>query len=244
MTFKYIFNTALNRKLFSIIYLLSWWNSIFFMIINLYIVIFWLYYTGYILVYFIEVNMIKKILLILLVLSMGKLYSEEIDIFSNHAFRLYGSVGAGYPFFNGGAGVSYAYEFGDLGKNKEIFFGISTDAQLGTSSFYSPPLVFNLQASLSVGKQFQNAGRFSYDILGSGFGIVYDFSESKLQSSWEDDNQFQYVLNFFSFHYTANNGFYVSWRNNLMLAFLEYRSYFTIGFDFSKIYNSKIYEKR
>ena len=183
------------------------------------------------------------LMLLLLVSTMGYAQESESDDFKNHAFRMYGSVGTGYPSQNLGVGLSYAYEAGNFGKNKDVFLGVSTDMQLGISMV--PWLVFNAQFSISVGKLYQNGGRFSYDILGSGFGLMYDLGESSfLESYIPRIDPWHVVLNFFSFHYTSNNGFYFSWRNNLLITGLEYRSYFTLGFDFSKLYNPRVYRER
>ena len=187
----------------------------------------------------------KKFILVLLLFisTMGYAQESESEDFKNHAFRMYGSVGTGFPFWNAGVGMSYAYEAGNLGKKRDAFFGISTDVQLGISM--SPWVVFNAQFSVSVGKLYQNGSRFSYDLIGSGFGIMYDYRDNSiLESDIPGIDPWHVALNFFSFHYTSNSGFYFSWRNNLLLTSIEYRSYFAIGFDFSKLYNPRVYEKR
>ncbi len=188
--------------------------------------------------------MIKKILLILLICSANNLYSQETEKFSNHAVRLYGSVGTGYPFLNAGAGASYTYEFGNLGTYKNIFFGISADAQVNAPVYPTYPMISNYQISLSVGRRLENGGRFAYDIVGSGVAIVYNIEENSIQHGFQENNPFHYLLNFFSFHYTFSNGLYLSWRNNLILPMVNYRSYITVGFDFSKLFKPEIYNPR
>ncbi len=110
--------------------------------------------------------------------------------------------------------------------------------------YYGYPLISNYQLSVSVGKRFENGGRFAYDLIGSGFAIVYNIEENTIPHGFQDDNPVHYLLNFFSFHYTFSNGFYLSWRNNLILPMVNYRSYITVGFDFSKLYNPEMYKPR
>ena len=189
----------------------------------------------------------KKFILMLLlfVSTMGYAQESESDDFKNHAFRMYGSLGTGIPFRNLGMGLSYAYEAGNFGKTKDVFLGISTDMQLGYSS--ANWLSFNIQSSISVGKLYQDGGRFSYDILGFGYGLIYSFGDDLsdgLSYGIFGSTPGELVINFFSFHHTSNNGFHFSWRNNLALYSVEYRSYFTIGFDFSKLYNPRVYRER
>ena len=188
--------------------------------------------------------MIKKILLILLICSVSNLYSQDVDRFSNHAVRLYGSVGTGYPFFNAGIGGSYTYEIGLVGSSKDVFFGLSADVQLQAPVYYGYPLISNYQLGVSVGKRFQNGGRFAYDLVGSGVAIVYNMENNTIQHGFQENNPVHYLLNFFSFHYTFSNGLYLSWRNNLILPMVNYRTYITVGFDFSKLYNPKAYERQ
>lgn len=186
----------------------------------------------------------KKFILVLLLFVSTMSYAQESksEDFENYAFRMYGSLGTGIPFRNLGMGLSYAYEAGNFGKNRDTFFGISSDVQLGYSS--ANWLSFNVQSSISVGKLYQHGGRFSYDIIGFGYGLIYSFGDGLHDAGIFGATPGELVINFLSFHHTSNNGFYFSWRNNLSLYSVEFRSYFTIGFDFSKLYNPRVYRER
>jgi len=208
----------------------------------------------------------KKIILVLLLFgaTIGNTYAQEsqkIEKFSNHAFRMYAGLGSGVPIITGLVGLSYAYETG--GALSRSFFGVSLDTQVGATYLWVAEATFNIQSSIGVGKRYQHGGRFFYDIIGVGYSFVtMKYVVGGAMSSM--------LVNFLSFHYTGKSGFYFSWRNNLTVPFtvyrrndvpitfynsgnddnslpfqaIEYRTYFTFGFDFSKLYNPKVYEKR
>ena len=172
--------------------------------------------------------------------------------------------------FNMGGGLSYTYEFGKI--DSKHFVGVSVDTQLGGIGFLGL-LFFNLQSSFGIGQRYEDGGRFFFDILGVGYALI-NYSSTRYENNeyYEEvsiDNSSTAVgvlINALSFHLTTSTGFYFSWRNNVILynrykrtdthksgsvekfqgAFFdfEYRTYFTFGFDLSKKYNPKAYQKR
>jgi len=171
--------------------------------------------------------------------------------------------------FNMGGGLSYTYEFGKI--DSKHFMGVSVDTQLGGVGFYGL-LFFNIQSSFGVGRHYEDGGRFFFDILGVGYALI-NYSSTREEYNGYDrvsiDNNATatgVLINALSFHLTTSTGFYFSWRNNVMFynrykstdthqsgivekyqgTFFdfEYRWYFTFGFDFSKKYNPKVYQKR
>ena len=191
----------------------------------------------------------KKFILVLLlfVSTMGYAQESESKVLNNHALRLYAGFGSGYPPMSALIGISYAYETG--GVLSKSFFGVSLDTQVGATMMGA---TFNIQSSIGVGKRYEHGGRLFYDIIGVG----YSSSDSTYSSV---------LINVLSFHYTDKSGFYFSWRNNFAASFsssssggcggngngdsysmrnIEWRTYITIGFDFSKFHNPRVYEKR
>ena len=215
----------------------------------------------------------KKFILVLLlfVSTIGYAQESELESFENHVFRLYGSIGYGTQALNGGGGLAYAYEFGEV--NSKKFMGLSVDMQVGSVGLPSM-LFFNIQTSFGTGIRYKDGSRFYFDILGIGYSLVTSslteemYGKHGYESVTGKYTSIGFLLNVLSFHYTTNNGFYLSWRNNIMLyskSFLsrtyesgivekfnnsdssftfEYRTYVTVGFDFSKLYSPKNYQKR
>ena len=106
-------------------------------------------------------------------------------------------------------------------------------------------LIFNTQSSIGVGRRFENGGRFFYDIIGLGYSLTYEPHHHDFEYTTRNKPISGMLINALSFHYTDNSGFYFSWRNNFVfVSDFEYRTYFTFGFDFSKLYNPRVYEKR
>lgn len=208
----------------------------------------------------------KTIFILLLTLMIGHSYAQESESFENHASRLYVSIGTGIPVLNMGGGFSYTYEIGKV--DSTSFLGVSLDTQLGISG--TTGIYFNTQMSFGAGYRYKSGARFYFDILGLGFGLtherdtVIDNSSSTVYSVMATATGV--LINFMGFHHTTSNGFYFSWRNNLTLftniygksidnlgntiainisgGGLEYRTYFTFGFDFSRKYNPRAYQKR
>ncbi len=198
----------------------------------------------------------KKFILVLLlfVSTMGYAQESESEVLNNHTFRLYAGFGSGYPILTGLLGMSYTYETG--GALSRSFFGVSLDTQVGATMAGGGPNelfseTFNIQSSIGVGKRYEHGGRLFYDIIGVGYSLLnidrHDFIDSSI------------LINVLSFHYTDKSGFYFSWRNNFTaplttdvsvggeifpMMLIEWRTYITIGFDFSKLYNPRVYEKR
>ena len=172
--------------------------------------------------------------------------------------------------FNMGGGLSYTYEFGKI--DSKNFMGVSVDTQLGGIGFLGV-LFFNLQSSFGMGQHYEDGGRFFFDIIGVGYALInYSstrYENNKYYKEMSIDNSSTatgILINALSFHLTTPIGFYFSWRNNVMLynrynstdtyesgsvekfkgAFFdfEYKTYFTFGFDISKKYNPKAYQKR
>ena len=212
----------------------------------------------------------KAILILLFMLMINNSYAQEIEgSFENHAFRPYVSIGYGTKALNGGGGLSYAYEFGEIDSKK--FMGFSIDAQLG--SVGSPSMMFfNIQSSVGTGIRYKDGSRFYFDILGIGYSLV-NFSTTReiygqygYETVISESTMTGFSLSFMGFHLTTKTGLYFSWRNNVILYNrlyesnfyesgiveenksaefdVEYRTYFTIGFDFSKVYTPKNYQKR
>jgi len=213
----------------------------------------------------------KVILMLLFILTMNNSYAQELeDSFENHAFRPYVSIGYGTQALNGGGGLSYTYEFGEIDSKK--FMGFSIDTQLG--GIGSPSMMFfNVQSSVGSGIRYKDGSRFYFDILGIGYSLV-NFSTTReiygqygYETVIRESTMTGFLLNFMGFHLTTKNGFYFSWRNNVMfynrlyesntyesgvvendvqrgLTAIEYRTYLTFGFDFSKVYSPKNYQKR
>ena len=192
----------------------------------------------------------KKFILVLLlfVSTMGYAQESESEALNNHAFRLYAGFGSGYPILTGLVGMSYAYETG--GALSRSFFGVSVDMQAGVTMAWGFDETFNIQSSVGVGKRYEHGGRLFYDIIGAGYSLL-NLTGAGVFSS--------VLINFLSFHYTDKSGFYFSWRNNFTaplttsfsrgdetfpIILIEWRTYITIGFDFSKKYNPRVYEKR
>ena len=197
------------------------------------------------------------LVLLLFVSTMGYAQESESKVLNNHAFRLYAGFGSGYPILTGLLGMSYAYETG--GALSRSFFGVSLDTQVGAIMAGGGPNdlfsgTFNIQSSVGVGKRYEHGGRLFYDIIGAGYSlVVVNDLIQPVQSS--------ILINVLSFHYTDKSGFYFSWRNNFTAPLtvgykdvgdgmqvpsmlIEWRTYITIGFDFSKLYNPRVYEKR
>ena len=214
----------------------------------------------------------KAIFTLLFILTMGQTYAQESESFKNHAVRVYGSFGydiGGIELaaigFNMGGGLSYAYEFGKI--NSKHFMGVSVDTQLGAIGFPGI-LFFNFQSSFGIGRHYENGGRFFFDILGVGYALLNHSSTKKEYNGNYDkvSTATGVLINALSFHHTTSTGFYFSWRNHVMFynryrstnthesgvvekfqgSFFdfEYKWYFTFGFDFSKKYNPKAYQKR
>ena len=176
---------------------------------------------------------------------------SKSEVLNNHALRLYAGFGSGYPIITGLIGLSYAYETG--GALSRSFFGVSLDTQIGATLIWAVETTFNVQSSIGVGKRYEHGGRFFYDIIGVGYSFV-------TMQAIVERGMSNILVNFLSFHYTDNSGFYFSWRNNFTLPvtvynvgnenrplpfyMIEWRTYITLGFDFSKRYNPKTYKKR
>ena len=203
----------------------------------------------------------------LFILVINNTQVQELEeSFENHAFRPYVSIGYGTKALNGGGALSYAYEFGEIDSKK--FMGFSIDTQLG--SIGSPSMMsFNVQSSVGTGIRYKDGSRFYFDILGIGYSLVNSSSTIELidnTSMTRESTMTGFLLNFMGFHFTTKTGLYFSWRNNVILYNrlyesnfyesgvveenksskfdIEYRTYFAIGFDFSKVYSPKNYQKR
>ena len=214
----------------------------------------------------------KTILILLFMLIIKNSYAQELEeSYENHAFRPYVSIGYGTQNLNGGGGLSYAYEFGEI--DSEKFMGFSIDTQVGSigssdKRFFNR-VFFNIQSSVGTGIRYKDGSRFYFDILGIGYSLVNSSSTIELIDNTtviRNSIMTGFLLNFMGFHLTTKTGFYFSWRNNVILYNrlyesnfyessiveenkfskfdIEYRTYFTIGFDFSKVYSPKNYQKR
>ena len=199
---------------------------------------------------------------------------QDTDNSINHAFRFYASIGSGSPIMNCGIGLSYAYEKGDkvfYGWSLDAQVGFK--GGLNDGMIYHE-LIFNTQSSVGVGRRFENGGRFFYDIIGLGYSLSYEPHHHDFEYTTRNKPNSGILINALSFHYTDNSGFYFSWRNNIAIQLtaysagggnnkpkppapftvynsgngdnlgIEYRTYFTFGFDFSKLYNPKVYKNR
>ena len=199
----------------------------------------------------------KKFILVLLlfVSTMGYAQESESEVLNNHAFRLYAGFGSGYPILTGLLGMSYTYETG--GALSRSFFGVSVDMQAGATMAWGVDETFNIQSSIGVGKRYEHGGRLFYDIIGAGYSVL-NLTRAGVFSS--------VLINVLSFHYIDKSGFYFSWRNNFTaplttsfsrgdidgngnsdtysMMLIEWRTYITFGFDFSKKHNPRVYEKR
>ena len=189
----------------------------------------------------------KKFILVLLlfVSTMGYAQESESEALNNHAFRLYAGFGSGYPILTGLVGMSYAYETG--GALSRSFFGVSVDMQAGVTMAWGADETFNIQSSIGVGKRYEHGGRLFYDIIGAGYSVLNLGGNGAYSSV---------LINVLSFHYTDKSGLYFSWRNNFTapittslseghsIMLIEWRTYITLGFDFSKFHNPRVYEKR
>ena len=219
----------------------------------------------------------KTILILLFMLMINNSYAQDLEgSFENHAFRPYVSIGYGTQALNGGGGLSYTYEFGEIDSKK--FMGFSIDAQVGSigsnnRDFFNR-MFFNVQSSVGTGIRYKDGSRFYFDILGIGYSLVNLSRSIEINGNYgyetviKNSTMTGFLLNFMSFHLTTKTGLYFSWRNNFIMysranatyiyestvvekrknaSFdfgFEYRTYITFGFDFSKIYSPKNYQKR
>ena len=175
--------------------------------------------------------------------------------------------------FNVGGGLSYTYEFGKIDSPYFVGVSVDTQVgAVGIIGLSSEPLFFNFQSSFGVGWHCEDGGRMFFDIVGVGYALLNRSFTSYENNGYgkvlidKNTTATGVLVNAFSFHKTTSTGFYFSWRNNVMFynkyrstkthesgvvekfqsSFFdfEYRSYFTFGFDFSKKYNPKAYQKR
>lgn len=177
-----------------------------------------------------------KYLILLIMLGIN---SSIFSYTVNHGSKLYGVIGSGTIWLTGGLGFSYTPEF-TVKPEDQIIQVLTVDTQF--LGLLNPvDFSFNLIGTYGVGYRFNKGYRLVVDIFGVGVNLRSGYS----LSGGGYRIPVGMIFNFPGFQFTLANGFYVAWRNNFSVGnFTEFKTYFAIGFDFSKMYNPNYYKAR
>ena len=178
-------------------------------------------------------NLIKYSLLVILFLSLSSKNVFAYD--THHAPKIYGVLGTGTVLFTGGIGFSYTAEI-TVNPEDKIFQAVTTDMQflgiLEPSAFE-----YNVLSTYGVGYKFEKGHKLIIDVFGIGLNLR---SSPYITDTGQNISYIPpagFVFNFPGFQFIHKNNFYAAWRNNFTIGgFMVFKSYFAIGFDFSKIF--------